>query len=112
MLGEGYELSSGPRKKINGRETMVVRVKGEQAAAEMYFDAATGLLAGSKRTMQLPLGNREVEGDVTYADYKDVDGIKYPMKVTSTAGGNLKVEVRVAEVQFLDRIDPATFAQP
>jgi hypothetical protein len=112
LLGAGYELSPIPGAQSDGRQVSGVRVKGEQGTVDLFFDASTGLLARSKRSMQLPLGNREVEGDIAYSDYKDVAGVKYPMKITVSAGGKKLIDVRVIEVQFLERVDPATFAKP
>src|SRR5262249_22162698 len=76
-----------------------------------YFDKATGLLAKMERRA-LADAQKEVTEESCYSDYKDVDGVKVPMKIVVRHDGEQFLEMEVTEYGFLERIDDSAFARP
>ena len=47
-----------------------------------------------------------------YADYKEMDGAKVPMKVTINREGKVYVESESTDVKPVDKLDDSTFGKP
>jgi hypothetical protein len=116
FLRNGSELTRVSEIVADGKTLVGVGIVKGQMKTELFFDRATGLLDRAKRGISLPIiagdpaGNQD--GEVVYSDYREVAGVKYPMKVHATAGSKMFFDVRIFSVQFLDRIDPAEFKKP
>ncbi len=73
-----------------------------------YFDAETGLAAGSIRSNETPMGTVEVT--IVLSDYKDQGGVKMPSKVVQkTPQGDVTLAFATYE---WDKVDTAIFALP
>ena len=70
--------------KIDGKEVYKVNVKQGAETFTEYYDAKSGLLLKTVNVVETPQGNMEVS--VVYEDYKKVDGIMFPFKVTQEVG--------------------------
>ena len=112
LKDKAYTLDALGEIKINGRPAVGVRVtsKGHKDV-NLYFDKATGLLTRSERRA-LDDNKKEVAEETFYSDYKDVDGVKVPMKLVVHHDGKKYVEMEITEHRFLDRIDDSEFARP
>jgi len=91
------------KKEFEGR--MVWEIKAEYPKSRwsdsFYFDAETYLLLHQGR-----------EGDsVTYSDYRDVGGIKFPFKITEDLRASSRTTI-VREVKINAPIDDARFLEP
>jgi len=75
----------------------------------MYFDSKSGLLTGRDITQQTPQGPIRVE--MRYSDWRDVDGVKLPFKITQTMP-NLKYVFTVREVKHNLPVDDKLFEKP
>jgi hypothetical protein len=77
----------------------------------LYFDRKTGLLLRELRYGNSPIGR--VPTQVDFADYRDVNGIKLPFRITyawldgrdSIVLNDIKTNVQVSEAKF-DRPAP------
>jgi photosynthetic reaction center cytochrome c subunit len=79
-----------------------------QPPVNLYFDSV-GRLVRLVRFVDTAIGRIPIQID--YDDYRDVAGIKFPYKITSTwTDGQFTVEL--TEVQANVQIDPARLAQP
>jgi len=97
-------------EKIGDREALVLqgRRPGEPAA-EFYFDRQTGLLVRLVRYAESPLGANPTQID--YADYRPVDGVQVPFRVTiSRPDGSSTIQMEDTQQNVL--IDDARFAPP
>jgi hypothetical protein len=73
-----------------------------------YFDAETGLAAGSVRSSETPMGTIDVT--VVLSDYKDQGGVKMPSKIVQkTPQGDVTIAFSAYE---WDKVDPTIFALP
>ena len=75
----------------------------------MYFDVESGLLTGRDLTQQTPRGPIRVE--MRYSDWRDVDGVKLPFKITQSMP-NLKFVFTVRDVKHNVAVDDKLFEKP
>ena len=101
----------GPVTVIGDRETRIVQGrKASGTPIKMYFDEETGLLVRLVRySTQSPVGR--VPTQVDFEDYRDVSGIKFPFKWTSTWTNGRTVH-QLKSVQINPTIPATIFARP
>jgi outer membrane lipoprotein-sorting protein len=71
-----------------------------------YLDADTSLEI--KLVTTTPMGAAEQE----LSDYRDVEGLKMPFKITSTVGGVPRVSIAITKIEINPAIDDAMFRMP
>ena len=84
-----FELSPLGEVKVEDKEAVGVRVshKGHRDI-NLFFDKKTGLLVKSERTVKDEmLGGKEVIQEELHLDYKEVDGVKHPMRIAIKRDG-------------------------
>ncbi len=97
-------------EKIGDRDTYVLFCLREgRPAAKLYLDQQTGLLMRLVRFSDSPLGVNPSQVD--YSEYRDVDGVQVPFRVTVSVPGNTST-VRITEVRQNIPIDAARFVKP
>jgi outer membrane lipoprotein-sorting protein len=97
-------------EKVGDREAYVLLcVKGDQPAAKLYFDEQSNLLLRAVRYADSPLGLDPTQID--YADYRDVDGVQVPFRVTVSQPGSSST-IQIEQVQQNVAIDDTRFAKP
>ena len=101
----------GPVTVIGEREARIVQGrKTSGTPIKLYFDEETGLLVRLVRySTQSPVGR--VPTQIDFEDYRDVSGIKFPFKWTSTWTNGRTVH-QLKNVQINPTIPAATFARP
>lgn len=94
-----------------GQDRLVDVVQGNSRdlLVTLYFDHESGLLLRMVRYSKSPIGR--VPTMVDYSDYRDVDGIKMPFRVTF-AWLNGRDAIRLNEVKTNVSIDPVVFGKP
>jgi hypothetical protein len=107
------ELSAAGEGRVNGVAVVSVRVasRGHKDIV-LRFDKASGLLLAAERRTLDPNTLREVVQEEFYGDYKDVEGLKRPMKVTVNKDGKKYMQAEVLEIRYLDKLDDKVFSQP
>lgn len=85
------------KDKVGEREAYVLHSFSSRVFEKWYFDALTGLLLR--------------KGNIYYDDYREVDGVKLPFKVTDESSNGFGVVVRLSEIKHNVPIDPAKFAE-
>ena len=99
--------------KVNGKPAVGVKVAAQdQADVEIYFDAATGLIAKWAFQAYDRIGKKEAAREVFPSDYKDADGLKYARKVLVHLDGKKFLDSEVTEYKALDAVDDSEFAKP
>jgi hypothetical protein len=112
LKDKGFTLGPLGEVKVNGRDAVGVKVASRgHKDVNLYFDKATGLLAKTERRA-LDDAKQEVTEETFCSDYKDVDGVKVPMRVVIRHDGKEFMELEFTEYGFLDRIDDSEFARP
>jgi photosynthetic reaction center cytochrome c subunit len=104
------ELKPRPGEKIDGKDTVrLVATKPGAPPTELWFDAGSGLLVRTRRYAETPLGRNPTE--VTYADYRTVDGVTVPFRWT-VARPSGRFTVQVDEMKQNVPVDDALFKKP
>jgi hypothetical protein len=100
-------LRVGYDESIDGKTVQVVQGTGPRGLlATLYFDKQSGLLVRLLRYSRSPIGR--IPTQVDYADYRDVNGIKFPFKYKfswldgrdSFTINNVKTNVPIEESRF------------
>jgi hypothetical protein len=98
----GYTLTAGDVQEIDGEEAYslhIVTAKGIETTE--YYSTRSGL---KLRT------STEQAGDISYADYEEVDGIMIPTKMTiSNAMLPFPIEATMVTVKFNEKLDNSLF---
>jgi zinc protease len=98
------------KESVNGHDAYVIEATPPDGAADtIYFDADSGLLVRLQREIDGPNGKATLE--VTYEDYREVDGIKLPY-VMHFSIGQFAFAIKLNEVKHNVPIDDAKFEKP
>jgi hypothetical protein len=113
LKAKGYKLSALAEKKVGDRAAVGVSVAREgHKDIFLYFDKESGMLLMSERQAKDPMGGQEYKQETRFSNYKDVDGVKRPHKLTIQRDGEKFLEAEVSEMKILDKLDDSTFAKP
>jgi photosynthetic reaction center cytochrome c subunit len=97
-------------EKIGQRDVYVLFcIRETQPPTKLYFDEQSGLLVRVVRYAESPLGLNPQQMD--YADYRDVDGVQVPFRVTISQSGSTST-IRIGEVKHNVPIDHNRFSRP
>ena len=107
---EKYTIKAGKDAKIADVDCGSVVVEGKKTKTmTLYFDKKTGLLHATTRKSLTP-GGDEVEEETVMTDYKEVDGVKIPMKLLVKHDGKTFMNMTVTEAKLIAKLDPKVFA--
>jgi hypothetical protein len=110
---KGYKLSALGEKKVGERAAVGIKVAHEgHSDISMYFDKEKALLLATERRVKDPMTGQELTQETIFADYKPVDGVQQPHKMTINRDGKPYVEGEISDFKHLDEIDGSTFAKP
>ncbi len=97
-------------ERIAGREAyLLFCIRPGQPAVKLYFDEQSGLLERLVRYADSPLGLDPEQID--YTDYRDVDGVQVPFRITSSKPGNIST-IQLEDVQLNVPVDASKFVRP
>ncbi len=97
-------------ENVNEREAFVVLSFREgRPTAKFYFDQESGLLLRLVRFADSPLGSNPSQID--YADYREVDGVQVPFRITISSPGSSST-MQIKEVLQNVAIDADKFVKP
>jgi hypothetical protein len=98
-----------PEKIAHRDAYLLLAIREGQPPVKLYFDEQSGLLVRMIRYAETPLGRNPTQID--YADYREVDGVQVPFRLTTSQPGGTST-IQLDQVQQNDPIDPAKFAKP
>lgn len=106
-----FSVPAAPRKaagmeEIGGREYTVIESQSAKMLERLYFDAQSGLLYRRYLETRTPLGT--TPNEITYEDYREVNGVKLPYVVTIRAV-NERAQYQFSEIQTNIDLAPARF---
>jgi hypothetical protein len=114
LTGKEYKLSTLGDVKVGGQEALGVRVEREGfRPVSLFFDKGNGMLVKSEtRGKDLMRGGEEYTSETFYKDYKKVDGLMVPHKLTIKRDGKDFVESETTDVKPSEKLDDNVFAKP
>jgi hypothetical protein len=108
---KGFQLTALGEVDIKGKKAVGVKVSlKDRRDVRLYFDRESGLLV--QRSFQPRPGGKETVQDELYSDFKEVDGVKRPRRVTILLGGVPHADVEVVVTQFPGRVADKEFSKP
>jgi hypothetical protein len=113
LKDRAFTLSPLAEVRVNNRPAVGVKVsrKGHKDVS-LYFDKETGLLVKSEQRVHSAEQDKEVLQESIYSDYKEVEGVKVPMKGTIKRDGKPYVEAENQDVKPAGKLDESVFAKP
>lgn len=110
LPGPSSQTSQQPDVVLQSHDVDVVQGNGPRGlVATLYFDKKSGLLVRELRYSRSPIGR--VPTQIDFADYRDVNGIKLPFRLTfAWLDGRDSIELK--EIQLNQTIDEAKFGTP
>jgi outer membrane lipoprotein-sorting protein len=114
LKDKAYQLSVVGDAKVGDRAAVGVRVSRKDFRdVNLYFDKENGLPLKSERIIKDPMaGGKEMTQVSIYSDYKDVNGLKVPMKIAITRDGAKFLDGESTEVELAEKFDEALFKKP
>jgi hypothetical protein len=99
--GKRYTLKAEKDAEVDGKPAAVVLVNGQGLKdAKFFFDKKTGLLVKVQRKGLTPGGGGEVDTEAVMSDFKKVDGVMTPTKLTVHHDGKKFMTMEVTETKY------------
>jgi hypothetical protein len=114
LKDSSYTLTSLGDSKVDGHAVVGVKVssKGHRDIS-LFFDKDSGILLKSERKVKDTMGGGdELMQETLYSDYKDIEGVKHPMKVTIKRDGKKFIEQENSDMKLAEKLDDKLFAEP
>jgi hypothetical protein len=114
LTDKAFTLSPVGEVKVGKRDAVGMKVtrKGSRDV-NLYFDKKTHLLLKLESFIKDPLSNKEVSEHWSFDDYKDIEGAKYPMKVTIQRDGKKYIDMaETTEFKPEEKLEDSEFEKP
>jgi len=106
----GFVFAAAGSEKVGDIQAAVLNVDTGGNAFRWYVDPATGhVLRSVYHTVGMAGPTEEV---ADYSDWKTVDGVTFPFKVSVSQNGQVVRSIEVKEIQVNPAIDPKLFEKP
>ncbi len=112
LRGKETQLTSVPDETKDGRILAGFKAVSPQIVSTFYFDKTTGLLARALWALPTLLPGDEVTSETIYEDYRDVQGVRYPMRLRAGVGKIYSITTTVTSFEILDSVDKTVFVKP
>jgi hypothetical protein len=113
LKARGVTLKPAGESKVDGQPAigMTVAVPGGRTV-KLFLDKEKGLpVKIEARVKDLRTGN-EIDQEILYSDYKEVNGIKRAMKTTVRRDGKIVMEVTASDYKPVEKLDAGLFEKP
>jgi hypothetical protein len=114
LQDKGYTLAAIGEDKVEGQPAVGIKVSHQgHRDVNLFFDKKSGLLVKSRYTVKPEeLMGKEVSQEVVYGNYKEVEGLQQPMKITIKRDGKQFVEADNSDMKLSETLPDADFAKP
>jgi len=93
-------------EEVDGKDAYKIEVPGEAVQATYFYDVESGLKV--KETSVITVNGQTQNQEVTYKDYQEVDGIKFPSIKVGTMGPQL-IESKLLQAVINKEVTEADF---
>ena len=112
LRDKGFVLAPLGASKVGDRAVEGLKVTTPDGREiRLFFDKDDGLLRAVESLSKAAQG-ADVKQEVVYSDYKDVEGLKRPMKLSLTRDGKPLIDQETTEYKPLEKLDDKEFAKP
>jgi glyoxylase-like metal-dependent hydrolase (beta-lactamase superfamily II) len=100
-----------PSQRVGGRTYPAVQFRGDHGTYVVMFDPQTSLPA-IVRTRDFDQFMGDANFDATYTDWRDVNGTKFPFRITYTLNGEKVFETTITERTVNNQLPADAFTVP
>ncbi len=112
LTKEGFKCEAAGQEKVGDKPALVLKVTGPDSKTfTLFFDKESGLPVKEVATV-VGFQGQETTMETTFADYKDMGGIKKATKISMKRDGEKFQDLEVTEFKVLDKVDPDVFTEP
>jgi hypothetical protein len=112
LKGKDFKVKVAGEEKVNDKPAVGLTVTGPDGKDfKLFFDKESGLPVKLVAKV-VGFGPGEFTQETSFGGYKEFDGIKKATKVESKRDGQKFLNQEITEFKVLDKVDPATFAEP
>ncbi|MEX2137783.1 MAG: hypothetical protein WD894_00865 [Pirellulales bacterium] len=112
VKSKGFKIAAAGEEQVNGKPASGMKVTAPDGKDfTLYFDKETGLPVKLVADV-VGFGGDEFTQEMSFSDYKELDGIKVATKLEAKRDGTTFQEMKITEFKVLDKVDPKTFAEP
>jgi hypothetical protein len=111
--GKGYTLATTGEQMVG--ETKVIGIKVTthgRRDVDLYFNKETGLLVKYEVRVKDEGSGQEVLEETVQSDYKEIQGTKQAMKLTTKRDGKAYLDIELSDVQLSEKLDDGVFVKP
>jgi hypothetical protein len=110
LSDKGLEFKALGETKVGDKDVVGVQISGMGLKeTKVYFDKSTHLIAKMEYMGPDPTGTGEVKQEMIVSDYKDVQGIMKPAKVSIMNDGKKFMEATINKQEVMERVDDKEF---
>jgi hypothetical protein len=108
----GIAVQLSGKEKVGDRDAfLLVLEPASGSVVRQYIDAETHQVIKTVVKVEVPQLGREVEQTTEYADYREVDGLKIPFRLTATSSVQ-NYTIIVTKVEHNVSVDEKLFSKP
>ena len=105
-------LTALGESKVDNRPVVGLKVSSKgHREMNLYFDKETALLTKASCQAFDPVHSKEVNQELFFKEYKDLDGTKYPSKTVVTQDGKKVMQLEVTEYKVSEKLDSSVFKE-
>jgi glyoxylase-like metal-dependent hydrolase (beta-lactamase superfamily II) len=104
-------VSDYPSQTVGGKTYPAVQFRGDNGTFVVMFDSQTKLPA-IVRTRDFDQFEGDSNFDATYSDWRDVNGVKFPHRITYTLNGQNILDTTINSITFNTQIAADSFNVP
>lgn len=113
LKDKAFTLAPFGEAEIAGRKVIGVNVTREgHRPINLFFDQETSRLVRTESRVRDETSGQEVTEESTYSEYKPVDGVQHPTKITVKRNDKTHADVEVTELKLVEKLDDNVFAKP
>jgi hypothetical protein len=113
LKGKKFGIGSASEGKVGEKAAVAIQGTGPDGKDfTIYFDKESGLPIKLVATKVIGFVGEEFTIETTFADYKELDGIRKATKIESKRNGEKFLEAEITEFKILDKVDATTFQRP
>jgi hypothetical protein len=112
LNGNGFKYQTAGEEKVGDKPAVILKVTAPDGKDfTISFDKESGLPVKEVAKV-IGFQGQEYTAETTFADYKDLGGIKKATKVEVKRDGEKFQVMDISEFKVLDKVAPETFAEP
>jgi hypothetical protein len=112
LKDKSFKVAAAGEKRIGDKPAIGLQVTGPDGKDFTLFLNKDSCLPIMMTAKMSGLRGKKFTEETSFADYKELAGIKKATKIVAKRDGDKYLESRITEFKVLDEVDPKTFDEP